>query len=82
MLLATISILLPAVGRLWFYLVGVSRVFPPLIVTSVVVWCFIDDWRKRGRVHPAYLIGGSFIVASFPLRFYLGNTAAWQAFAH
>jgi hypothetical protein len=81
-LLASISVLLPALGRLWFLISGPSRVYPPLFVVAVVAWCFVDDLRKRGRVHPAYLIGGTLIAVSMPLRFMLGETAAWQAFAH
>jgi len=82
MLLASISVLLPALGRLWFALVGQSRLFPALLVTSVVAWCFIDDLRKTGRVHRAYWLGGTLIVMSLPLRVWIGYTGPWQAFTH
>jgi len=67
-------------GRLWFALVGQSRLFPALLVTSVVAWCFIDDLRKTGRVHRAYWLGGTLIVLSLPLRVWIGYTGPWQTF--
>jgi hypothetical protein len=82
MLLASISVLLPAVGRLWFQMFGLSRVFPPLMVCAVVAWCWFDDLKRRRKIHPAYLIGGAFIAVSMPLRFFIRTTEPWQTFTH
>ena len=46
-----------------------------------VVACFVYDWIGRGRVHRAFLWGGLFIIVSQPVRFLIGGTAAWLAFA-
>jgi hypothetical protein len=42
----------------------------------------IHDWKSRRRVHPVYLWGGAIILISGPLRAALGNSTAWQSFAH
>ena len=49
-----------------------------LILLSYVVY---DTFTYR-RLHPAYLWGGLLLVASHPLRLYIGSTAAWVAYAH
>jgi hypothetical protein len=38
------------------------------------------DWRTRGRVHPATIWGGLFLVGSQVLRIMAGGTGAWQNF--
>ena len=78
-LLATVSIIPPAIARLPFV-----DFRPPLAVAlslSFVVAGVIHDIRTRGRVHPAYVWGGLTLVASGPLRFLVGQTSAWQSFA-
>lgn len=85
MFLATAGLLLPAVGRLdalWFQPLGMPRAITgPLIITALIVWGCVNDWRRRGGVHPAYLIGGTLLVASFPARIWYMHTEAWMAFA-
>jgi hypothetical protein len=39
-----------------------------------------DRWT-RGRVHPALLWGGLFLIVSQPLRLFISGTDAWLAFA-
>ena len=39
------------------------------------------DWKTRRRVSPIYAWGIFVILASGPVRFALGHTAAWQSFA-
>jgi hypothetical protein len=79
MLLATIGMLMPAMGRLHL---GVP--FPVVIATTygialgaLVAW----DVRSQGRVHKATLWGGSFIIASWVLRLATMQTPAWISFA-
>jgi hypothetical protein len=80
MLLAYVSILgapaarLPGVlplGPLAFY--GIAFVF----LAAGIVY----DLVSRRRVHPAYIWGGTLLVASVPLRLALSGTATWMAIA-
>ena len=50
---------------------------PGLAVDLLLVVAMIYDWRTRGRVHPAYLIGVPFVVASQLLTPAIGASAAW-----
>ncbi len=82
MLLATLSILTPAIARIpWdaFRAVG-----PPLFIglTDALVIAFVayDTIRNR-RLHPAFGWGTLFLLASQPLRMLLAHTAAWMEFA-
>ncbi len=80
MLLATISILTPAIARLPGIMAAGPLAFLGLTDLFVVA-CFVYDWIGRGRVHRAFLWGGLFIIVSQPVRFLIGGTAAWLAFA-
>jgi hypothetical protein len=84
-LLATMVLLLPAIGRLDGLLLqafGTPRAVVPFIVTAgFLAWACAHDWRKRGRIHPAYLIGGPIVLAAIPFRLWLGSTDAWMPFA-
>jgi hypothetical protein len=85
MLLATMVLLLPAVGRLdglLFQLFGTPRIVVPFIVSTLfVAWAMAHDWRKRGEIHLAYWLGGTALLAMIPLRAALGYTDTWYAFA-
>ena len=82
MLLATLSILTPAIARVpWdsFRAVG-----PPLFIalTDAFVLAFVVyDTAKNRRLHPAFGWGTLFLFASQPLRILLSHTAAWTQFA-
>jgi hypothetical protein len=97
MLLATITILPPAIARV-FYVVNVGMeaglrpgLAGPRSVESVMTpaWtadaptltAMAFDWRTRGRVHPAYLIGGAAIVAVQLLRVPVSTMQWWYAVA-
>jgi len=81
MLLATITILTPAIARVprWFgpggppYTIGGTCLF--------VVACMAYDRAAHGRIHPAFLWGGLFLMLSLPLRFAVGNTDTWLSVA-
>jgi hypothetical protein len=47
----------------------------PLFAALFVAACLAHDWRKHRVVHPAYVIGGLVIVASWPLRNMVGHSA-------
>lgn len=82
MLLATLSLLTPALARLAIDVLGLKS--PPLFfaMTDVIIltWVAWDTVRNR-RLHPAFLWGALFLLASQPLRIAIGHTAAWQQFA-
>jgi hypothetical protein len=82
MLLATLSILTPAIARIpWepFHAIG-----PPLFlgVTDACVLAFVAyDTARNRRLHPAFLWGTLFFLVSQPLRILLAHTSAWTQFA-
>jgi hypothetical protein len=83
MLLATFALIIPAAARLSIYFVG--RPLPQVgIVATIllVAWCWIEDRRRIGRVHPAYKIAGTLLILSLPARMLMGYTETWQQFAH
>jgi hypothetical protein len=97
MLLATISLLQAAMGRIFFVLVTgggpglrpglgpppplVIGLVPSLIIELLIVAGIVHDWRTRGRPHPVWLIGGAVMTAVILLRGPLSGTSDWLAFA-
>ena len=97
MLLATVSMIPPAIARLFFAVnVGVGPglrpgLGPPRTVDSVMIAALVADalivagviydLRTRGRVHPAYVIGGLIIVGVQFLRVPMSTTHTWYAIA-
>lgn len=85
MLLATTALLIPAAGRLDAMIViplGLPRgVIGVWLTGAFVAWAWWHDWRTRGRVHPAYLYGGLLLVASVPLRRWVGMQEWWTPIA-
>jgi hypothetical protein len=84
MLLATSSLIVPALARL-VTLVTQGAV-PGVVGATVVVNVFlvamvIHDFSTRGRLHPVTLWGGTVTVASEMLRFAIGYSEPWQNFA-
>jgi hypothetical protein len=82
MLLATVGMLTPAVGRipLKFIQNGGPPVFFGLALLVVFACIAIDTARSR-RLHPAFAWGGALMVAMLPLRLLVAGTAAWTQFA-
>ncbi len=97
MLLATVAMLPPAIARLFFAInVGIGPglrpgLGPPRTVESVLITGLVADalilagvmydLRTRGRVHPAYVVGGVIIVALQVLRLPISTTQTWYAVA-
>jgi hypothetical protein len=81
MILATLSILPAAFGRL--PPPGVSdpivTAFAPTFALLLV--CVIRDAVMHRRLHRAWLWGGSVFVLSVPLRLVVAGTSGWQRFA-
>jgi hypothetical protein len=80
MLLAYISILVAALARLPGILQRGPLAFFGLACIFLAA-AAIYDWVSRGRIHPAYIWGGSAFVLSVPLRLALSGTEAWKNFA-
>ncbi|MPZ18453.1 MAG: hypothetical protein GEV06_11140 [Luteitalea sp.] len=80
MLLATIGLLTAAIARLPVVAGTGPLVFFGLTDLFVVV-CLLHDRLMRGRIHPAFLWGGLFLIVSQPLRLAIAGTGAWLAFA-
>ena len=82
MLLATISLIIPAAARLSSYFTGRNNPAIGIIATILLVaWCCIEDRRRTGRIHPAYKIAGTLLILSLPARLAIGYTEPWQHFA-
>jgi hypothetical protein len=76
LLLATLCIIAPAIGRM---------PLPPLakflLPVAAVAGCMAWDLLRHRRLHPVFLWGGLAFMACIPLRMAIGATAPWQAFA-
>jgi hypothetical protein len=85
MLIATMTLLMPAMGRLDTQLMqplGLPRRVLAVVVTcAFIAWACANDWRKLGRVHPAYMVGGFVLLVSMPARMWIGTTDAWLPIA-
>ena len=93
-LIATVSILNAAVGRLIRLAIGAppptATVAPPpvafsllpgLLTDLLLVPALIHDKVRLGSVHRIYWIGGAALLASQLLRPVIGNSEVWQRFA-
>jgi hypothetical protein len=74
MLLATVSIITPALARL----VGRRPIYALALTPLFVAAAIAHDYRRDRRVHPIYLWGGLFILVSGPLRIAIGRSGAWH----
>jgi hypothetical protein len=85
MLLASLVMIMPAIGRidgLLFKYFDTPRAVLPFFVTCLfLAWAWYNDWRTRKTVHPAFLYGGALLIAAIPFRFWIGHTDAWMVFA-
>jgi len=83
MLLATMSLLGPALARI---VTRTTLAVPGAIGALVLIDIFLAalvayDLATRGRLHPVTLWAGGFLLVSEPLRVAIGFSAPWQAFA-
>jgi hypothetical protein len=88
MLLATIAILPAALGRMVFpggVLDFLHLPVAPLTLTGLTALfvgaCLIYDRLSHGRVHPATVWGGAFLLTAQVLRLFAAGTAVWLAIA-
>lgn len=82
MLLATLSIMTPAIARLPISFIQDHKPLMPFGMTDLIILAFIAyDTYKHHRLHPAFGWGGALIFASLPMRLALARTDAWMQFA-
>lgn len=87
MLLATANLTIPAIARIVNQLSGLGIIAVPGVVGAAVlvnlylIPMIVHDYNTRGRLHPVTLWGGLCMLISEPLRFAIGFSAPWQAFA-
>ncbi len=81
MLLASVSILLPAIVRIPLRFIGGKPVVGFVLVDLCVLVPVAFDTIKNRRLHPAFGWGALLIVASQPLSFLLGATHLWTRVA-
>lgn len=81
MFLATLGLIVPAMGRFDTMIMlplGLPRgALATWCSVAFIAWAWWDDWRKRGRVHPAFVYGGLLLIASLPLRRWIGMQDWW-----
>lgn len=80
MLLAALSILSAAIGRLPLEFLQTPRGYFGLIDTCVIA-CIAYDTVKNHKLHQAFALGALLIIVSQPLRLILSGTEAWMQFA-
>ena len=96
MLVATAALLGAAIARIVFVAVtgggpglrpGLGATPPPFMTVTAslvallpVVAAMINDWRRTGRVHPAYSWGFAICLSVHLLRPMIGETATWLRF--
>jgi hypothetical protein len=94
MLVATVSLLNAAVGRLFILALGFPSpavavepppvfvtIMPGLIADALLIPALLYDRRHLGHVHPTYWLAGAALIASQLLRVPLAATDAWQGVA-
>ncbi len=82
MLLATVALWPPAVSRLPIVPDGVpGGLFAAIAISLVVIAWAVYEFASRRRLHPALIWAGTLFIASLPLRFVIGMTDTWVAFA-
>jgi hypothetical protein len=84
MLLATASMIIPALARITMQATqgAVAGVVGAVVLVNVFLLAMvIHDLSGRGRLHPVTLWGGAVTLLSEPLRFAIGYSEPFQAFA-
>jgi hypothetical protein len=82
MVLASLSIWLPAISRLPLHFIQAGSLWTSIAVgdACVLAWVAVDTVRNR-KLHPAFVWGALLIFASHPLLIWVGNTSIWARMA-
>lgn len=82
MLLSMIAILPAAVARIPLNFIEQGGAYAYYGLSDLFIApCLLYDILTRGRVQRVTILGGLLIIVTQPLRFVMGNTHAWVAFA-
>jgi hypothetical protein len=84
MLLATANLIVPALARIVTQTTqgAIPGVVGAMVLLNVFLAAMVmHDLTTRGRLHPVTLWGGGAVALSEVLRFAIGFSAPWQAFA-
>ena len=95
LLVATISLLQAAVGRIFLLALGgdsptLATAAPPPVFVSVIpglvsdlllVWAMLHDKRTLGRVHRVYWLAGAALVVLQVIRIPIAETTVWTSIA-
>jgi hypothetical protein len=80
-IIATLELVTAAVAR-WPVISTLGPVAFFGVTDAFVVALAVYDFKTRGRIHPATLWGGLFLIVWQPLRIAIGFTAPWQTFVN
>ncbi len=91
MVLATVVILMAAMARIVRMVLSPTAaagpppveftVVPAIATDLLIAVAMIQDWRRRGRPHPVYLIGGGLLLVVQLGRIPFSHTPQWRAIA-
>ncbi len=82
MLLSSVSLLPPAVGRIPLAFIENHDLLMPALIPDLIMLVFVAyDTLKFRRLHPAFAWGGLLIIATRPLCLVLESTDAWVQLA-
>ena len=83
MIVATVSILTPALARVFLLFNAHLIIFKALgVQLAILLICMAYDFFTRKRVHSAYIWGTLAFVAFVPLAILIGGTRPWLSLAH
>ncbi len=83
MIVATVSILTPALARVFLLFNAHLIIFKALgVQLAILLMCMAYDFFTRKRVHSAYIWGTLSFIAFVPLAIFGGGTSVWLALAH
>jgi hypothetical protein len=83
MIVATVTILTPALARIFLLFNTKLIIFKALgVQLAILLICMAYDFFARKRVNSAYIWGTLAFVAFIPLSIFIGGTSAWLSVAH
>jgi len=83
MIVATVSILTPALARVFLLFSARLIIFEALgVQLAILLSCMAYDLFTGKRLHSAYIWGTLAFVAFVPLAIFIGGTRPWLSLAH
>lgn len=78
MVLASCSLLLPAIGRIPLHFIMAGGLWGLVALTEITpLACILYDTIKHRRLHPGFAWGGLILLSSFPMFLLIGGTHVW-----